>query len=455
MRSSLAVSAAFAAACASCGSSSSRSTDPGARDIADGAAIVSDGGGPAAPGAGDDGPQGPTDATAPGEGGLVGTPDAGAGAAGSLDAEQAGDACQPSIAVTVLDPTGRYPIPNVYVFIQDGLPAPIEGGLGPCPSIPAAGAGRTGFDGSATLNVPVSGTVTVEALIGKWQTTQSVSVPACGDAAATLKLPGDSSRGGVPAIAVSTGKADTLECTLHRMGIDSEVTLFQGSGGAKATGTMPSTTLWASVSALSAFDAVLLSCEGEETVGAIPGNLAAYATAGGHVYAEHFQYAWFNAATFSTQSIATWSPGTNLLAGTVSADPSSSIDGLGLAQWLPARGVLTNGELPMTNMLPAHNATLGSAAMLTLSTDSTNSVPDAPLLFSWNEGVSGGRVVYADFHVGSASGDYGTTPGTTAVPVDSSFPSGCQTAADLTPSELVFLYTLFDDLSCDNGSVMR
>jgi hypothetical protein len=397
------------------------------------------------------------DATTDGGGGSPtdsGVDDSAVGA-GSLDAQQAGDACQASIAVTVLDPTGRYPIPNAYVFIRDGLPAPIEGGLGPCPSIPAAGAGRTGFDGSATLNESPSGTVTVEALIGKWGTTQSVSVPACGKAAATLKLPRDASHGSVPAIAVSTGNGDTLECTLHRMGIDGAVTFFQGSGGAKATGAMPSTTLWASASALSAFDAVLLSCEGEETVGAMPSNLAAYATAGGHVFAEHFQYAWFNAAPFSTQSIATWSPGTNLFASTVSADPSRSLDGLGLAQWLPARGALTNGELPMTNMQSAHNATLGSAAVLTLSTDSTSSVPNAPLLFSWSEGASGGSIVYADFHVGSASGDYGTTPGTPVVPPSASFPSGCQTAADLTPSELVFLYTLFDDLSCDNGSIMR
>ncbi len=82
MRRSLAISAAFVAACASCGSSSSRSADPGARETTDGAATASDGGGPAAPGAGDDGPQDPMDATAPDEGGL---PDAGRSDAGAAD----------------------------------------------------------------------------------------------------------------------------------------------------------------------------------------------------------------------------------------------------------------------------------------------------------------------------------------------------------------------------------
>jgi hypothetical protein len=391
-----------------------------------------------------------------GRGQLVDSGGEGDGA-GSVDAAgEESDACQPSITVTVMDPTGRYPIPNVYVFVQDGPLPPVDSGIGACPSIPGAGAGHTGFDGSATIDSPQSGTVTVEALVGKWRTTQSVSVPACGGSAVTLKLPGDSAHGSVPAIAVSTGEGDTLECTLHRMGIDGAITVFQGHGGATATGAMPSTTLWATADALSAFDAVLLSCEGAETTGTIPANLAAYANAGGHVFAEHFQYAWFNAPPFSAQGTATWSAGANLFSGTVSVAPSRTLDGVGVWQALAAYGVpLTNYELPMTSMEPAHNATLGAAASLTLSTDGTSSAPDAPLLFSWSEGTHGGSIVYADFHIGSASSDYGTTPGATAVPSSASFPSGCQTASALTPSELIFLYTLFDDLSCFNGSIMH
>jgi hypothetical protein len=83
MRRSWAVGAAFVAACASCGSNSARSADQGARETMDGSASAGDEG--AAADAGDDGAQGPTDGTAPGEAGLVGTPDAARSDAGAPD----------------------------------------------------------------------------------------------------------------------------------------------------------------------------------------------------------------------------------------------------------------------------------------------------------------------------------------------------------------------------------
>jgi hypothetical protein len=82
-----------------------------------------------------------------------------------------------------------------------------------------------------------------------------------------------------------------------------------------------------------------------------------------------------------------------------------------------------------------------------IAADATASVPNAPLLFSWG-GTSGGRFVYADFHIGSSTGDYGTTVGATAVPSGATYPTGCAPASALKPSEVVFLYTLFEDLSC-------
>jgi len=56
--------------------------------------------------------------------------------------------------------------------------------------------------------------------------------------------------------------------------------------------------------------------------------------------------------------------------------------------------------------------------------------------------------VYADFHIGSSSADYGTTAGSTTVPAGATYPTGCAAEAALKPSELVFLYTLFEGLSC-------
>jgi len=291
------------------------------------------------------------------------------------------------------------------------------------------------------------GPLNVVAQIGKWRAIQSVTAVACQPTPVKITLPGSKSQGNVPAIAVSTGNADTLECTLHRMQIDGAVTVFQGAGGAKGAGSLASpTALWASPGDLSAFDAVLLSCEGAETTGAIPNNLASYAEAGGMVFAEHWHYAWFNAAPFLAQNIATWTTGANFIAGTINAITEANATGMALQQWL--QPLLGSSEISMANTEAAKNATLGTTSTLEMATDTSASTPNSPLLFSWSEGSAGGRIVYADFHVGSASGDYGTTAGSTAVPAGATYPTGCEAEGALKPAELVFLYTLFEDLSC-------
>jgi hypothetical protein len=350
------------------------------------------------------------------------------------------------ITVTVKDPTGQYPIPNVAVFPETGALPPITTGSSTCPTVPPVA--RTGANG--TIGITAAAGAQVVAQIGKWRVAQPVPA-GCHATSMTLKLPGSSAAGSVPAIAISTGNADTLECTLHRMGIDGAVTVFQGAGGATATGAKPSSSLWAAGGMLP-YDAVLLSCEGAATAGASPANLATYAQGGGMVYAEHWQYSVFNAAPFMTQNIATWTTGANFLTGTTNAVIQTTAAGAGLQQWLPA-GTLVNSELPMLNTEAAHNATLGTASSLELAADANASVPNAPLLFSWSEGgvgTAGGRIVYADFHVGSSSADYGTTAGATTVPAGATYPSGCASETALKPSELVFLYTLFDGLSCGN-----
>jgi hypothetical protein len=277
-----------------------------------------------------------------------------------------------------------------------------------------------------------------------------VPVTACGLTSTTLKLSGTPSNTvSTPAIAVSTGAGDTLECSLHRMEMDGAVTLFQGAGGATTTGAKPSADLWAT-GGMNAFDAVFLSCEAAPTTGANPTTLATYAQSGGMVFAEHYQYSVFDQAPFTTQNIATWTTGTSFITGTVDAVIEASPTGPGLKQWLPS-GILVNGEVPMLNAEPAHNATLGTAPTLLLAADPSASAPGAPLLFSWSEGgagSAGGSVVYADFHVGSASADYGTTPGGTAVPAGATYPTGCVSSTALKPAEVVLLYTLFEDLSC-------
>jgi len=111
------------------------------------------------------------------------------------------------------------------------------------------------------------------------------------------------------------------------------------------------------------------------------------------------------------------------------------------------RGALSSNELPLMNAEVASNvATLGTASTLWISADSSASVPNSPLLFSWSSG-GGGLVVYADYHVADAVGDYGTTPGSVSV-TSGSYPSGCSVETTLTPPELAFMYTLYEQLSC-------
>jgi hypothetical protein len=348
-----------------------------------------------------------------------------------------------------MDPSGKYPIPKVNVYVASGALAPISAGAGTCPTLPATGVTQTGPTGTASLDVATGGLVPVVAQIGKWRAQTMVNVTACSPASAKINLPASSTAGNVPAIAVSTGKSDTLECTIHRLGLDGAVTFFQGAGGVAPTGAAQTSSLWASEQTLLGYDAVIMSCEGAATAGANPTALSSYIGAGGMVYAEHWQYSWFDAAPFTGQNMATWNTGSSFLTGTTNAViETGSAAGLGFQQWLESRGALDGThELPMMNAEAANNAaTLGSASTLLVAADTSASVPNAPLLFSWSQGGEG-RVVYADYHVADSVGDYGTAPGSVTVPAGAAYPTGCLATA-LQPSEFAFLYALFEDLSC-------
>jgi hypothetical protein len=425
-------------AMASCSSSNNGSTDGGSTDVKSTDAGSKDGS--------HVGDAGSKDAT--GADHKAGQPDSGQKDATPTE----GGGCKTTLDVTVKDPSGRYSLPNVAVYISTGSIPTIKPGAGNCPTLPTTGVFMTGADGTVPVPVPTSlgGTAELVVQIGKWRTV-APALPAtpCMATPVEIALPSKASGSDtVPSIAVSTGLADTLECTLHRMLIDGAVTVFQGAGGAKATTSASSPAkLWDTPGDLSAYDVVLLSCEGAETTGALPTNLDTYAKTGGMVFAEHWQYSWFNAAPFTTENIATWTKGANFLTGTANAVIETTVPGTALTKWITPLGVLVAGELPMANTEAAHNATLGSASTLVIAADATASTPNAPLLFSWSEGTAG-RIVYADFHVGSSTGDYGTAVGSTSVPAGAMYPSGCATEGALKPSEVVFLYTLFEDLSC-------
>jgi hypothetical protein len=378
--------------------------------------------------------------------------DGGGGAEGGAGGESGADGaatCQTEIAVTVLDPSGRYALPGVSVFVSNGTLPTIEPGvMNACPAI-GNGAVKTPADGTAaslTVTSLPGSTEQVVAQIGKWRVTGSAK--ACQASTLKLTLPAAG-----PAIAISTGKGDSTECALHRMGLDPVVTVYAGAGGAQTTPAASSSpgALWDMATHLEAYDAVILSCEAALTTSANAPALSQYLQAKGMVFAEHWHYAWFDVAPFAAENIAVWAKGLTFDGHAATVTASTPAEVL-RQQWLASvKALSATGDMVLTAADGV--ATLGAtyAATAWMTEDVGDSGVGTPTLFSWTEPVAGppaGRVVFSTFHVGATSGDYGQAAGPEDVPATAAFPSGCATESDLTPEEKAFVYSLFVDLSC-------
>ena len=304
-----------------------------------------------------------------------------------------------TITGKVMDPAGRNPLYNVDVYIPnsqggalDNIPIGINSASCSCDALFSGSpidVTNTAADGTFTLkNAPDGAMIPLVVQIGKWRKEIIIpSVTKCGSTdAGPITLPKNLTDGlyaSMPNIAVSTGGADTLECLLTRVGVDESVFkgdptgpgvhVFKGFGGNGATGSPAGATLWASEASLSAFDIVMLSCEGTPTVGVSETQaayLAPYVSAGGRVFAEHYHWAFFTnapgAGYMEFNNVATW---TNVGSAQGGDSPyNSNIDGIveptlpngnafpegvALKAWLGNVNALQpNGEL----QVPAANA---------------------------------------------------------------------------------------------------
>ncbi len=301
--------------------------------------------------------------------------------------------------------------------------------------------------------------------------------PGRADRLARLPPPGNRTEGDLPKIAVSTGGADTLECLLQRIGVDAaeytsgsgseRVHIYQGTGGKAASGGSTSSEkgLWDTANDLSAYDIVILSCEGDEYAGTKPASslaaLEAYANAGGRVFASHFHYYWFEGAGASAdfKGTASWIPGSNGIGPGTDNVTSASINtsfpkGKALDEWLGPHETLSpkRRHAPDQQLAPERDASprrvnVGSQDWITDVTVPTLPKGGGPttMYFDFNTPLAApaasqcGRVVYSDLHVGAASNDYAN--GTNTVP------GGC-TVADLSPQEKALEFMLFDLSSC-------
>ena len=390
------------------------------------------------------------------------------------------DALSTTLAGTVYDPAGKNPLYNVVVYVPGGTPAPLPSGA-TCDSCSDLYTGSpvttalTDANGRFLLSkVPPGRDVPLVFQIGKWRRQVRVpNVAACQETSipdGSLTLPKNQTEGDIPAIAISTGGSDTLECLFRRIGVDaSEYTgdplgagrihIFQGSGNGGGTGA-PTTSspapssasaLWDTAADLERYDMVVLSCEGQETGNMNQQALFDYAAAGGRVFASHFHYSWFQDGPFGDWNLATWSTGRGDI-GDIDAVVTTTLPsgapfakGKALAQWLGNLGaLLPDGELHV--QAARHNADLSAANTASqswLDADADASAPGASQSFSFNTPLSApspsqcGQVVYTAMHVGAGSND------TQGLPV----PDECA-AGDLSPQEKVLEFLVFNLSSC-------
>jgi hypothetical protein len=384
-----------------------------------------------------------------------------------------------TISGQVFDPAGRNPLYNVAVYVPNEAVQPLKAGAS-CDRCDAMYSGKavvsalTDAQGRFKLeNAPDGQNIPLVVQIGKWRKQVTLpNVAACADTIvpkALSTLPRNRREGDIPNIAIATGSADTLECLLRRVGVDaSEYTAGAGgegrvhifAGSARALGALtfaaPNTSppapqaseaLWTSADALMAYDVLLLSCEGQETLGMNQQALHDYADRGGRVFASHYHYAWFNSGPYASETLAEWYAGSRDIGNITGSIVTSFPKGRALEQWLMHTGALTNGLLPIQEA--RYNAEVD--ARHEVSQPWIVGAPDTrgeggTQYFSFNtptlqarqpDGQLCGRVVFSDLHVGAASNDDPSEP----------VPASCRDV-ELSPQEKALEFMLFDLSSC-------
>ena len=364
------------------------------------------------------------------------------------------------------------PIYNALVYIPNSPVQPFKPGVS-CDRCGEAASGsplvtaQTGPNGAFTLtNVPVGTNIPLVIQLGRWRRQITISnVPACTTTKLTLaqtRLPRNHTEGDIPLMSMVTGKVDSLECVLRKIGIDDSefsvsasqggtgrVQFFKadnsGSGANVAVGNAPSeSTLFSSTAAISLYDLVFFACEGSQfdELKASQQNVLWYANHGGRVYATHYSYVWlYNFMPFS--QTGSWNVDTN-----VSNPPNDPLDalvdqsfpkGADFAQWL------TNvGSSTATGYITIHvprrdiNAVDVPAQRWIYANTNPESIEHYTFNTPW--GVPSdqqcGRVLFSDFHVNNVGSSHNVR-----------FPSEC-TSGPMTEQDKILEFMIFDLASC-------
>lgn len=390
------------------------------------------------------------------------------------------------------------PLPNILVYIPTTALTPFTDGVSTTDPIVddmatlVSGSPlvqtTTAANGTFTLtNVPPGSSIPLVIQAGRWRREFIIpSVASCANTALTSVTQGGSSslagygesttvrfaqsqgEGDIPKMALVTGHADALECSLRKVGIaDTEFTdytvnvssggsgpgrisLFQGAGssGVSApTTTHTEDTLVGSSSSdfsgslLGNYNVLMLPCQGtgtDYTTADGRANAIAFTGAGGRIFATHHSVFYID-QDGSIDAAANWTTDSGLSSGTATLNLTFS-SGNTLAQWLQGLGATTTvGQVAMTSLF--HDQTGVNSP--TQSWATLNSAPSDVLQLSFYTPVGAattsqyGRVMFNEYHVDTSSS------GSSII-----FPAECagtlaKTYA-MTPQEHILEYSLFD-----------
>jgi hypothetical protein len=409
----------------------------------------------------------------------------------NLQCDVAGCEGQPktSISGVVRDPSGIHGLYNVLVYVPNTELHPISDGAS-CDRCAAAASGQpiatalTNSAGAFRLDdVPAGKNIPLVIQVGKWR--REVTLPevvACQDNQITNKeltrLPRKQSEGNLPLMAVGTGFGDSLECLLRRIGIDDSEFTTPGGGGrvhlyagadyvttkpnpatkgfADGTPFPPRSQLSGSLSALSGYDSVFLSCEGDPNrdVTAVEKKaLKDYLDLGGRAFLEHYHSAYLRgvvmgespnevsgeaayAATPFPPIASGWVTGSEAMGGSYQINVAFP-KGKALGEWMANHGGSLSGTSMTLNFVKnAASGLIPGQGLIWLSDN--RAVP----YFSFNTPVNApaesrcGRLIHTGVHVSNQADNIGQP-----------FPTSCG-STPLTAQELALEFMLFDLSSC-------
>jgi hypothetical protein len=452
---------------------------------------------------------GPNHKGTDGNGSNMGGPDACVGLQCQVVNCQAMGMPTTQIKGKVFAPNGTLPLFGINVYVPNSDPGPFTNALScsqctdTLPGSPVGKPTQTKEDGSFILdNMPSGSNIPLVITTGKWRRiinipsvtqcspnnmvpTVDTTLPKAGDdMTANTKMCGAGPCVDLPRIAVTVGRADSLECLMRRIGIaDKEITnsagtghvhlystngigkfdggFANGQGGASFTSATP---FWGGTmgtnDTLGNYDIVILSCEGTQDPNTKPqaalNAMKKYADSCGRVFASHWHNIWIGGAFQSGgaqtppvwNTIATWTANDSNPGPIDLIDEVNNPKGPNFATWMldpQVMGSTTRDQIMLTGGTEHHTCTGLDNAKGERWTYAM-AAPMQPQNFQFttpNEqppDQRGGKVVFSDMHV--SGGPVGGT---------NSFPTSCGdpgTPAQMSPQEKALAFMFFDIASC-------